>query len=107
MGRSTFAQGLHAARALLPDHSDRLLFAWSFLAFEVGLLKGELALRIERHEVGPTRRKDLFHQACFRFLAGYSHRSPLVSVRVARYTLHATRVRRTSGQIVQKTYAQT
>ena len=70
VGRWTFAQGLHAARALLPDHSDRPLFAWSFLAFEVRLLKGELALRIERHEVGPTRRKDLFHQACFRFLAG-------------------------------------
>jgi hypothetical protein len=60
---------LQAARALLPDHSDRPLFTWSFVALEVRLFKGELALRIERHEVGPTRRKDLFHQACFRFRA--------------------------------------
>ena len=54
----------------LPDHPNRPLFTWSFVALEVRLFKGELALRIERHEVGPTRRKDLFHQACFRFLAG-------------------------------------
>ena len=45
VGPSTFAQGCASKEHGL----FRPLFAWSFLAFEVRLLKGELAFRMERY----------------------------------------------------------
>jgi len=58
---------LQAARALLPDHSDRPLFTWSFVALEVRLFKGELALWTERYEARRARRQDVLYLPCLCF----------------------------------------